>query len=390
MREDVVDYIREQHPKQIARMQEKADAAMKRWKAGLPVFRENAEFREEAALIWTSLPDYDWFSDLADDPQFTMMCALQGTEPDMQTTLTTWVCRKLRSVSSTSNWFRPTEGLTYKLLATDLKGALIGDLSLPMASFYIQLPPSVFYLEDKSTGWHNVRALIVTKGCVTPQTLEIAGKSYDGADKVELGERLIIEAYGDPNQNSSNPLDDTWLFKSYRIDNREETVEAAIERSLRGEAASEKAANRGKLGERLLDGLEIRDLMLKFVLNFCIYLNTEKGAPQHAHAKELERLHGGKKFKNLRKPVQEKIKRLQNDRVFDVGTDVTVDHAIREIVRTEGAGSFHLSYRTLVRGHWRQQPSGPGRVLRVRRWIEPHIRGADLPTKVVGHNYDVK
>lgn len=390
MQKNVLDYVQEQHPEQVGRMLEKAKAAMKLWKAGLPVFRVNAEFREEAALIWTSLPDYGWFSELADDPQFRMMCALQGASPDIQTALTTWVCRKLRGISSTSNWFRPAEGLVYKLLATDLKGALIGDLKLPMESFYVEMPPDVFYLEDKKTGWHEVRALIVTKGCVTHNTLEIARQNFDDVDDVELGERLVIEAYGEPNQNSENPLDDTWLFKSYRIENKEEPVEGAIERSLRGLNEQEKAMNRGKLGDRILDGLEIRDLMLKFVLNLCIYLNTEKGTPKHIHAEELARLHGGKKFKNLRKPVQEKVKRLQNDRVFDVGTDVMVDHEIREIVRTEGTGSFQLSYRTLVRGHWRNQAHGPGRALRTRKWIEPHIRGAELPTKVAGHNYEVK
>ena len=148
--------------------------------------------------------------------------------------------------------------------------------------------------------------------------------------------------------------------------------------------------NRGRLGERLLDGLEVRNVLLKFVLNFCIYLGTERGTAKHIHKDEIERLHQGKKFKNLRAPVQEKIRRLQNDRVFEVGTEVKVDEELREIVRTEGTGGYRLTYRTLVRGHWRNQAHGPARALRTRKWIEPHVRGTELPTKVVGHTYEIK
>lgn len=365
-----------------------AQKIVRAFKQKRPLYRLAATFREKASLAWSSGTPLDWFSELAEDSRFHEMHAFHGQ--DLHTALITWVTVKLRSISATSNWFAPSEGLTYKLLATELRGALVGDLKLPMEAFYVEFPDDIFYLEDKKTGWHCVRSLVVAKGRVTERTLEIAARRAGAAAVTpqgpELGERLLIEVYGEPNARSSNPFDDTWLFKTYLINNPEEEIEAAIKRSIR-DSEEERKLNKGRFGDRILDGLEIRDLLLRFILNMCIYMGTEKASVLHVHAEEIDRLRGGKKVKHLRKSVQDRIARLQNDRVFAVGTDVTVDTEMREILRTEGTPGYSLTYRTLVRGHWRNQAHGPGRALRTRKWIEPHVRGADLPTQVVGHTY---
>lgn len=386
----IEDWLRS-HPKGDVRdpLMNHAAKVMSAWKAGKPIFREAAAFREVASAPLVS-QDHDWFSEIVEDPRYMRSVSGESLN-DIQTAMSTWVSHKLRLISTTANWFRPSEGLTYKLIATDLRGAVVGDLKLPMKSFYIELPPNLFFLEDSLTGWHEVRSLVITQGVITEKTVAIAKKHADPtAAIVELGERLVVEAYGEPNENSTNPFDDTWLFKTYQIQNKEEDIEAAAARSTKGDSERERAMNRGRLGERLLDGLEVRNVLLKFVLNFCIYLGTERGTAKHIHKDEIERLHQGKKFKNLRAPVQEKIRRLQNDRVFEVGTEVKVDEELREIVRTEGTGGYRLTYRTLVRGHWRNQAHGPARALRTRKWIEPHVRGTELPTKVVGHTYEIK
>jgi hypothetical protein len=207
---------------------ERAQKIMRAFKTKKPIFRLTADFREKASLNWSSGQDLDWFSELAEDPQFRAMLALHGRGSDAHSALITWVTAKLRTISATSNWFVPSEGLTYKLLATELRGALVGDLKLPMEAFYVELPDSIFYLEDKKTGWHSVRSLVVAQGRITPRTLEIAARHGDSARIPELGERLLIEAYGEPNENSSTPFDDTWLFKTYLIGNKEEDVESAI------------------------------------------------------------------------------------------------------------------------------------------------------------------
>lgn len=365
---------------------------LSRFHRGQPVYRQAAAFRERACQPWMTEGEVaDWYTELwMGDEHFTRMADSYGQ--DLHSCLAAWVTAKLRSISSTSNWIVSSEGLTYKLLATELRGAVVGDLALPMAAFYVELPDDVFWLRDKRTGYHCVRTLVVSRGRVTERTLEIAARQAGHVGALpqgpELGDRLLIEAYGEPNARSSNPFDDTWLFKTYLINRPDEQIEDAIARSVRAEDR-ERRLNDGKLGDRQLDGIEIRDLLIRFVLNLCVYLGTEKATMAHIHAEEIERLHAGKKFRHLRRATQNRINRLRDDRVFAVGTDVTVDTEIREIVRTEGTSGYSLTYRTLVRGHYRNQAHGPGRTLRTRRWIEPHVRGADLPTEVVGHRYRV-
>lgn len=48
-----------------------------------------------------------------------------------------------------------------------------------------------------------------------------------------------------------------------------------------------------------------------------------------------------------------------------------------------GAGSGAMTVRTIVRGHWRNQPYGPGRAERRPVWIAPHLRGPDGAPLVV-------
>lgn len=379
----------------MARLRGLVARIQQRWDAGQPIFRDAALFREEVASMW-KLENHSWFSEVQADPRFRSGREFEGEIVDSQSAFMTWVALRLRGVSHTSNWFRPSEGLVYKLLATDLGGALVGDLRLPAAAFYIELPPKVFYLDDKNTGWHEIRALTVIQGEITERTLAAArGMGDPSVDQVRLGERVVIEAYGEPNTNSKDPFDDTWLFKSYYTGDKSADIEIALQHFTGGEedtkeAEVERRLNRGRLGDRVLDGMEIRSLLLRFVLNFCVYLGSEKASVAPLHEDEIVRLHGGKKFKNLRKPVQQRIRDLQNDKVFLVGTDVVVDNEIKEIVRTEGTGGYRLTYRVLVRGHWRNQAHGPARALRTRRWIQPHVRGTELPTPVVGHSYKVE
>lgn len=362
--------------------------AEKKFKAKQPIFRVAAAFRERSASeIAEQLPVYGWFSELSADPIYQRY-EKQGYG-DLHSTLMTWVVTKLRAVSHTSNWFRVAEGLCYKLLATDVRGALVGDMKLPYEAFYIEFPEKVFYIEDPKTKWHEVRMLGITKGVITQEVLDKAFASGDPTVRdVVAGPRLLIEAYAEPNENSENPFDDSWLFKSYAIPDEHESVELAIEHSIR-DAVKEKNLNRGRVGERIMDGLELRTFLFRFVLNLCLYLNSEKAVVRHIHADEIKRLTKGKKRKHLRLNIQARIHRLENDRVFEVGTEVSVDEEFKQYVRTEGTTGFKLTYRTMVRGHWRNQAHGVGWSQRTRRWIEPHIRGAELPTKVVGHTYKV-
>lgn len=362
------------------------------WKAGRPVFRAAAKFREQTVSL-LKVPTVDWFSELIHDPVIHQQLkdGYTGNTVHVQNAFVVWLAQKLRAVSDTSSWFRVSEGLSYKLLATDLKGAVVGDLKLPLPAFYIEIPAGMFWLEDQQTGWHEVRMLGAVLGNITEKTIARARAAGDHTvNDALIGERLVVEAYGEPNATSISPFDDTWIFKSYNVENKDLDIHESLERISGPERDHEAHLNRGKIGNRIIDGWELRQVMIRFVLNLCIYLGSEKATVEHVHEAEVKRLHNGKKFKLLRKHIQEKIRGLQRDMVFAVGSDVTISPEMKELVANEGSGTHTLTYRTLVRGHWRNQAHGPGRALRTRRWIEPHIRGNELPTKVVGHNYNVK
>lgn len=396
---DELDFNQARTGLPVDQMRKKMDAIYAKFQRKEPIFKEAAEFREQTARIFQMKQIPDWFSELYDDPLFRKFSALasQGT-PDTHSTLMTWVVMKLRACSATSNWFRLSEALAYKLAATDLSGAMCGDLKLPMQAFYIEMPAGMFYIEDQTarrTGWHEVRTLTVTTGAITEKTLAIARASGDPtADMTPLGTRLLVECYAEPNSNSRDPFDDSWFFLSYRIFEDTAPIEKVLE-DMRPDAREgtarlgEKFAQM-RLGEHILSGAEGRSFLMKFILNFCVYLGTDKAVVKHQHAEEIAAILKGKKRKLLRKPVKERLTRLENDRVFLVGTDVVIDDDVKQYVRLGGEGYYKLTYRTMVRGHYRDQAWGPKHSLRRSKWIEPHVRGNELPTKVVGHNYEVK
>lgn len=373
------------------RMKALAKSLDAKWRAGQPLFREAALWRELATEeMWGSFRA-DWFSEFVAHPLVDRNeLAKRGVNPqDMHLFYMAWAASRLRAVSDTSNWFRPTEALTYLLMATDLKGAVAGDIKLPMPAFYIEFPPETLYLEDPTTGWHEIRHFCIVQGEVTENTARISREFGEDVTNIVYGKRLVIEAFGAPNAQSNNPLDDAWLFETYPIGEDELPLDDMVHKFIAQDVEAKKR-NRARLGKsNIITGADIRELMLRFVLNFCIYVNTGTSTIKHIHEDEIKHLLGDKKRKNLRKNIQERIHRLENDRVFEVGTEVQITKELKELVLNEGTGGMQLSYRTLVRGHWRNQAHGPGRMQRTRKWIEPHVRGNELPTKTVGHTYEV-
>jgi len=361
---------------------------------GTPFYREAARFREIAGVALYSnegpQPEAGWFTEVAAEPWFEKRASLQPDDPDVtHSAIMTWVSSQLRRVSYTSNWFVPSDPLIYQLLATDLRGVLVGDLTLPFPSFYVELPRGVFYLDGKGTGWHAIRYILVTSG----ETTEKTAKAHErlGIPAPLLGKRLLVEMYGETNDRSKNPFDDVWAFHSYRLGDPMADLDQAIGDSL-DDPEMERSHLRGQIGERRLDGIEVRREVLRFLLNFCIYLGTPEARVENETAAEIERLTKGKKLRNLRKNVQDKVRVLASkEQVLRVGSNVTVESEIRDyaLSRIPGEGQ-KLSYRTVVRGHWRNQAHGPQLSLRSQKWIAPHVRGTSLPDPTVGHQYKVR
>ena len=88
------------------------------------------------------------------------------------------------------------------------------------------------------------------------------------------------------------------------------------------------------------------------------------------------------------------LERVRDDRsTFDVGRTVKLDGGIRRaMLASAGTGSgarWTLSQRYIVRGHWRNQVHGEGRLLRRRQWIEPFWKGPADIEAAIARTYEV-
>lgn len=78
-------------------------------------------------------------------------------------------------------------------------------------------------------------------------------------------------------------------------------------------------------------------------------------------------------------------------RIYDVGRTVKLDARIRDAMTHSGGNkaAWQVAQRFIVRGHWRNQAHGEGRMLRKRLWIEPHWKGGENVKEVLERNYEV-
>lgn len=74
-------------------------------------------------------------------------------------------------------------------------------------------------------------------------------------------------------------------------------------------------------------------------------------------------------------------------RVYDVGRVVKIDPILVKYARAGAREiALQLKHRFIVRGHYRNQPHGPGRRDRKSIWIEPFFKGPEEGAKIV-HTY---
>lgn len=88
------------------------------------------------------------------------------------------------------------------------------------------------------------------------------------------------------------------------------------------------------------------------------------------------------------------LERVRDDRrTFDVGRSVKLDGGIRRAMLASaggGGGGWHLAQRFIVRGHWKNQPHGEGRLLRKRIWVEPFWKGPADIEAALQRTYEVR
>jgi len=76
--------------------------------------------------------------------------------------------------------------------------------------------------------------------------------------------------------------------------------------------------------------------------------------------------------------------------LYEIGSDVKLNMALRDAARAscneKNRGAWNLATRFIVRGHWKQQPHGPGRTERKMIFVQPYWKGsADSPLVARAH-----
>lgn len=88
------------------------------------------------------------------------------------------------------------------------------------------------------------------------------------------------------------------------------------------------------------------------------------------------------------KPVELVHKQNKN---FEVGRTIKLDPRIRDAISRSGVSpeTWKVEQRFIVRGHWRSQPCGRGKMDRKRIWIEPHWKGPENAKNALERKYEV-
>jgi len=123
------------------------------------------------------------------------------------------------------------------------------------------------------------------------------------------------------------------------------------------------------------------DLSKTLLLNTITALNQEKLRNPNTQKKKT------KKEKKLKHKL--KNKKTPDAKEYRLSTPVTIDHT--KHVRDYILGKTNKKYtaRWLVRGHWRNQPFGPKREKRYRKFIEPYWKG-DERNSILIRDYKMK
>lgn len=146
----------------------------------------------------------------------------------------------------------------------------------------------------------------------------------------------------------------------------------------------EGAARAGELSEKhhygqMFTVQDVRCLRLawRLVVNTLLYLEAKPGllpAPRRASY-----------------PPGEKVR----TRLVVLGREVKVAPNLLQAARHHVKGhaaraAWKVLVRSVVRGHWKQQPHGPKGAERVRKWIEPYERGPEDGPRLVERKYRVE
>lgn len=256
-----------------------------------------------------------------------------------------WVARSILQAQCVPPNFCVSRGLFSRLLATDLRGVTPGDVRPPHPFFSVELPEGCVMMRDCDGVIRDAHAILANAAI---------GEMPSGG----LGIKMILHLVSAP-----GTLTDHCFHTSLHFSFSETLSESSFDAS----HAAGVVFGKQECG----DGF--RELIARCVLNLCFFMEAQPSSVRNAFSDEIRRIETGKHRK--RRSAEERVRRLRSSGLFVVGTEIDVDRGIEDALSRGGHVGGTLGYRTLVRGHWRNQVCGPKNSLRRMTWVAPHIRG---------------
>lgn len=257
---------------------------------------------------------------------------------------------------ATPNRFFLSRDLFMLLTLTQTRGLPRRAAKMPFEGFYIYLPQNTFYQIE---GSHKipVECLSVT--------------SVDSTNRVMIGIHLL--------PGSHNPDISEYEF----VTSWDETH---IDQATASDSLDKFDVQWSCMGKTIVSK---STFFVNLVANLALYLSSETPDMCPRHAEDIrglrKKLSSVKSKSRAAAALRDRIRKMSSNRDFNVGSTVRVPKVLRDVIRDSSNGCWASAYSTVVRGHFRDQAHGPGRTLRKRIWIEPHIRGSD-PIGI-SHNY---
>jgi hypothetical protein len=265
--------------------------------------------------------------------------------------------------------FRLSHALAAKFALTDCDGIDPNALRLPFPAFMIELPypNSPMVISDSNlerTVDSNILLVNTYRACSVP---------FDpvGAERFEdlvrrLADRKTTTSW---NQQHISMLalsskTSAYLYSFIHVDDKIEVPEPSPR------------DGQPEYGQLSLNDKDSRAITIawRIIVNTALYLKyTASGVVNASSGKTVNHDHG------------------LNSIVYELGRDVKLERNLRDASRAfcisgQKPEGWVLAKRFVVRGHWKQQPHGPGRAQRKMIFVEPYWKGpADAPAMARAH-----
>lgn len=264
--------------------------------------------------------------------------------------------------------FRLSHGLAAKLALTDCDGIDPSEIRLPFDTFMVELPyPNSPVLMDDGFINEIVDCNFLLVAAYRASEVPFASVAADRFEGVVQGladrKRTTEWTQRCLHMIAMSSKTSSYLFSHMRVD--ESIVVPALEPVIH-----EDGCDHVDLTDKDTRALT---LSWRIVVNLILYLKYAPSGSGTSHGKTVNHDHG------------------LHSIVYELGRDVKLDRNLRDATRAfcvsgRKPQGWILAKRFVVRGHWKQQPCGPGRSERRMIFVEPYWKGpADAPAVAHAH-----